>query len=224
MLVIKLIYDQNVTNWTTPIDLYCERMDASLWSEPINAITNAAFIIAAVFVWRLRSQPSRLFAILIALIGLGSFAFHTWANRLTAVMDVAAIGLYLIAFAYCIPGQWNKRSKLISISSILFLFACIAISSFTVSGMKASFAWLPSGLYLGAWLALLAYTSITQKVNPIAAHWLWIAVVIFPGSLLFRQLDVVWCDTTGGTHWLWHVLNAAVLWASARGLCQKGIR
>jgi len=199
-------------------------MDASFWSEPINAVTNAAFFVAALFVWRLRSQHSSIFAVLIALIGLGSFAFHTWANRLTAVMDVAAIGLYLIAFAYCIPHQWNKRSKLISIGSILFLFASIAISSFIVSGMKASFAWLPSGLYLGAWLALLVYAGATQKVNPIAGRWLWIAVAIFPESLLFRQLDVVWCDTAGGTHWLWHLLNAVVLWASAKGLCQKGER
>lgn len=154
-----------MTNRTSPIDLYFERMDASFWSEPINAATNAAFLVAALFVWRLRSQPSNIFAVLIALIGLGSFAFHTWANRLTAVMDVAVIALYLIAFAYCMPHQWNKRSKLISIGSILFLFACIAVSSFIASGMKASFAWFPSGLYLGAWLALFAFTAITQKIN-----------------------------------------------------------
>lgn len=213
-----------MTNWTSPIDLYCERMDASFWSEPINAATNAAFLVAALFVWRLHSQPSSMFAVLIALIGLGSFAFHTWANRLTAVMDVAAIALYLIAFAYCIPHQWNKRSKVISIGSILFLFACIAICSLMVSSMKASFALLPSGLYLGAWLALFAFTGITQKVNSTAARWLWIAVAIFPGSLLLRQLDIVWCDTAGGTHWLWHLLNAIVLWACARGICQKGTR
>jgi hypothetical protein len=34
-------------NWSTPIDLYCERTDASFWAEPANALTNAAFLIAA---------------------------------------------------------------------------------------------------------------------------------------------------------------------------------
>lgn len=210
-----------MTNWTQPIDIYCERMDVSFWAEPINASTNAAFFVAAFLIWRLQSKPANLFAALIALIGLGSFAFHTWANRLTAVMDVAAIGFYLIAFAYCIPRQWNRHSRLISSASILFLLACVALSSLIVSNMKAGFPWLPSGLYLGAWLALTAYAGITQTENPSAARWLWIAVVIFPSSLLFRQLDNVWCDATGGTHWLWHILNAIVLWASAKGLCQE---
>ena len=35
------------------IDLYCERLDSSFWAEPINALTNVAFIIAAWGVWRL---------------------------------------------------------------------------------------------------------------------------------------------------------------------------
>lgn len=212
-----------MTNWTQPIDMYCERMHAGFWAEPINAFTNTAFFIAAFLIWRLQSKPSNLFAVLIVLIGLGSFAFHTRANRLTAVMDVAAIGFYLIAFAYCIPRQWNRHSWIISSASTFFLVACIALTSLIVSNMKAGFPWLPSGLYLGAWLALTAYAGITQKENPSAARWLWIAVVIFPSSLLFRQLDNVWCDATGGTHWLWHILNAVVLLACTKGLCHNAL-
>ena len=34
-------------DWSTPIDLYCERTDASLWAEPANALTNTAFLVAA---------------------------------------------------------------------------------------------------------------------------------------------------------------------------------
>lgn len=210
-------------NWTQPIDIYCERMDVSFWAEPINALTNTAFFVTAFLIWRFQSKPANQFAVLIALIGLGSFAFHTWANRLTAVMDVAAIGFYLIAFAYCIPRQWNWHSRLMSGASILFLFGCITLSSLIVNNLKADFPWLPSGLYLGAWLALTAYAGITQKENPSAARWFWIAVVIFPSSLLFRQLDNVWCDATGGTHWLWHILNAVVLFACTRGLCHNAL-
>ena len=33
-------------DWSQPIDLYCERTDAAFWSEPANAISNAAFLIA----------------------------------------------------------------------------------------------------------------------------------------------------------------------------------
>ena len=31
------------------IDAYCERTDASYWSEPVNAVTNAAFLIGRLF-------------------------------------------------------------------------------------------------------------------------------------------------------------------------------
>ena len=34
------------TDWTAPIDAYCERVDASFWSEPVNALSNAAFLVA----------------------------------------------------------------------------------------------------------------------------------------------------------------------------------
>ena len=35
-------------SWFEPIRAYCERTDASFWSEPLNAISNGAFLIAAV--------------------------------------------------------------------------------------------------------------------------------------------------------------------------------
>lgn len=33
--------------WLTPIDIQCERTSAALWAEPVNVLTNAAFLIAA---------------------------------------------------------------------------------------------------------------------------------------------------------------------------------
>ena len=33
------------------IDIYCERLDNGLWAEPINAATNAAFILTAIIMW-----------------------------------------------------------------------------------------------------------------------------------------------------------------------------
>ncbi|NDC21523.1 MAG: hypothetical protein EBZ56_07875, partial [Burkholderiaceae bacterium] len=97
--------------WLNPVDIYCERLDASFWSEPINAITNLAFIIAGWLIWRMRSPRSGLMSILLILIGLGSFSFHTFANRLTGLLDVLAIALYLVSFAYLIPKQWSWGSR-----------------------------------------------------------------------------------------------------------------
>ena len=36
--------------WFEAVDGYCERVDAAFWSEPINAVTNAAFLIAAHYI------------------------------------------------------------------------------------------------------------------------------------------------------------------------------
>ena len=33
-------------DWTRPIDIYCERVSAAFWAEPLNALTNLAFIAA----------------------------------------------------------------------------------------------------------------------------------------------------------------------------------
>jgi hypothetical protein len=72
--------------------LYCERgLLPGLWAEPINALTNAAYLVAAAVLWRRlgkvhidarRRRVIGLLVGLIALVGIGSFAFHTLATRL----------------------------------------------------------------------------------------------------------------------------------------------
>ncbi|CAN0604740.1 unnamed protein product, partial [Ectocarpus sp. 12 AP-2014] len=58
------------------IDAYCERMDAGFWAEPVNALTNAAFLIAAYLLYRqLRGTDDRAALALtglVAAIGIGS--------------------------------------------------------------------------------------------------------------------------------------------------------
>ena len=207
--------------WLNPVDIYCERLDASFWSEPINAITNLAFIIAGWLIWRIRSPRSGLMAILLILIGLGSFSFHTFANRLTGLLDVLAIALYLVSFAYLIPKQWSWGSRWTQIGSVITLFILIVFCQLAINYMKSTLPWMPSGMYVGAWSALLLYAVLTQNSNPIAARYLWFAVLVFPFSLLSRQLDMPLCESGFSTHWLWHVLNGATLYLTSYGLCQR---
>jgi hypothetical protein len=208
-----------MSTWFNSVDIYCERLDTSFWAEPINAITNLSFIVAGLFIWRLRTPRSNLMAILMILIGLASFSFHTFANRLTGLLDVLAIALYLVAFAFLIPKQWSRNSLLIQLGSVLMLIVSIVLTQSLMSYLKPALPWLPSGMYLGAWLALIVYALITQCSNMPAARFLWLAVIVFPISLLSRQLDMPLCDLIGGSHWLWHLLNGLTLFLSAYGLC-----
>ncbi|MEY3815113.1 MAG: hypothetical protein RJA18_1579 [Pseudomonadota bacterium] len=203
-----------MSTWFNSVDIYCERLDPSFWAEPINAISNLSFIVAGFFIWRLRSTRSTLMATLMILIGLGSFSFHTFANRLTGLLDVLAIALYLVAFAFLIPKQWSRSSILIQMGSILLLIVSIVLAHLLISHLKPALPWIPPGIYLGAWLALL-YS------NTSAARFLWLAVIVFPFSLLSRQLDIPLCDSIGTTHWLWHLLNGLTLYWSSYGLCTK---
>ena len=176
--------------WLNPVDIYCERLDSSFWAEPINAISNLSFIVAGFFLWRLRSPHFTLMAVLVILIGLGSFSFHTVANHLTGLLDVLAIALYLVAFAFLIPKQWSRNSLLIHLGSVLMLIVSIVLAQLLISYLKPALPWLPSGMYLGAWLALIMFALVTQYSNTHAARFLWLAVIVFPASLLSRQLDL----------------------------------
>jgi hypothetical protein len=208
-----------MSTWFNSVDIYCERLDASFWAEPINAISNLSFIVAGLFLWRLRSPRSALMTILMILIGLGSFSFHTYANRLTGLLDILAIALYLVAFSYLIPKQWSRNSLLIQVGSLLLLIVSIVLAHLLMSHLKPALPWLPPGIYLGAWLALLIYALVTQHSNKPAARFLWLAGIVFPFSLLSRQLDMLLCDSLGPTHWLWHLLNSLTLYWSSYGLC-----
>jgi hypothetical protein len=210
-----------MNTWFNSVDIYCERLDASFLAEPINAISNLSFIAAGFFLWRLRSSRSKLMAILIILIGLGSFSFHTFANRLTGLLDVLAIALYLVAFAFMIPKQWSRNSILIQLGSVLLLILSIVLAQLLISHLKPALPWLPPGVYLGAWLALIIFTLVTQYSNPSAARFLWMAIIVFPFSLLSRQIDMPFCDSIGGSHWLWHLLNGLALFLSSYGLCLR---
>jgi hypothetical protein len=210
-----------MSTWFNSVDIYCERLDPSFWAEPINAISNLSFIVAGFFIWRLRSTRSTLMATLMILIGLGSFSFHTFANRLTGLLDVSAIALYLVAFAFLIPKQWSRSSILIQMGSILLLIVSIVLAHLLISHLKPALPWIPPGIYLGAWLALFIYALVTQYSNTLAARFLWLAVIVFPFSLLSRQLDIPLCDSIGTTHWLWHLLNGLTLYWSSYGLCTK---
>ena len=84
---------------------YCERGgDPSFWAEPLNAISNGAFIIAGLVAARqLKRSPRRDYALfewlmiaLILAIGTGSFLFHTYATVWAIPFDTIPISLFML--------------------------------------------------------------------------------------------------------------------------------
>ena len=65
--------------WFEAVVGYRERLDAAFCSEPINAVTNGAFLIAAIWAWRRPDLPvmGRVLTVILALIAVGFAASKT---------------------------------------------------------------------------------------------------------------------------------------------------
>jgi len=201
---------------TQSIDLYCERVDPSFWSEPVNAVTNLAFI--AVGLWMLRgpSFAGRVLGVIEVLVGLGSLAFHTFATPWAAALDVGFIGVFILAFAYVAPRSlWGFARPLSALAAAVVLLLVWQMNALA-QDLRESMGSFPPGFYVGAWMSLLVYGLITWlKARYLASRWMLTAAMIFPLSLSARELDGPLCTLFPlGTHWLWHLLNSVVL-----GLC-----
>src|SRR5579871_1798712 len=85
---------------------YCERTGSGLFDEPVNAVTNAAFFIAAWGAWSLARRRNVLSAelwLLIALsvaVGVGSTLWHTFATPWARPLDVIPILLFQLGFIW----------------------------------------------------------------------------------------------------------------------------
>ncbi len=68
-------------------------------------------------------------------------------------------------------------------------------------------------MYLPTYGALVVMTALLWFKNHPAGRGFLAALVVWTGSLFFRTVDMESCHTFAiGTHFLWHTLNAWVLW------------
>jgi len=72
----------NWAGWLAPVDGYCERVGPHYWAEPVNAVTNLAFLVAAAVLWpRVRGRATgQVMVAGLALIALGAAAFWLTAD------------------------------------------------------------------------------------------------------------------------------------------------
>jgi hypothetical protein len=209
------------------IDLYCERTDPGFWSEPANAITNAAFLLAAVLVWRgavdaqPRGRDARLLAALIGLIGAGSFLFHTLATVWAAWLDQGAIALYIYVFLWLFLARvaglrwWGALGGL-----GVFAVASRALTAqFPPGSFNGSYAYLPALLALGL------LTAYAWRRGHAGAARLAAAAGVFVLAIALRTVDQLLCAAWPlGTHFAWHCLIALVAYLTATALRQSAQR
>lgn len=199
-------------DWTAPIDIYCERLSPGFWAEPANALSNLAFIVAAAtaLAAQRRKGPDLYVTALIFLvfaIGIGSFLFHTFANRWSSLADVLPITLFIYAYlALALRRFVGLKWPVTIVALAIFLGLTVVIEDMLRPLLSGSAAYAPALLAMVGIGALLA-----QRRHP-ASLYVLAAGGIFLVSLTLRTLDQPLCPAWPvGTHLFWHLLNGATL-------------
>lgn len=231
-------------SWGEQVFRYCERaQDTAFWAEPFNAASNAGFlIVAALGAVRLARQnrevtsPERpavlgptLLIALVGAVGIGSFLFHTTATRWARLADVLPIGLFMVAYlVYAARVFLGWRWGWVAVALVLFLgfsglAAAITCPTRLVGVTQYAREPCLNGTmsYAPALATLLLVGGLLSQNHP-AGRQLLIAAGLFLVAMLLRWVDMKTCAWTvmlgrpRGTHALWHLLNAAMLWVLLR--------
>lgn len=226
------------------IYLYCERgQDPSFWAEPLNALSNAAFIVAALVATRdyLAVAPERrspAAALLIALtfvIGIGSFLFHTFATRWASLADQIPIALFMLAyFAFLIRRILGLGWIYVALALVAFYatlryagtIQCDYATLLPITSRSGARCLNGTVGYLPAFFALVGSSIVVARYP--AGRSIALASGVFLVSMTFRTLDIEICELSrlgghlSGSHFVWHVLNGLTLYILLRAAIRHG--
>ena len=214
---------------------YCERgLDPAFWAEPLNAASNVAYLaVAAAMLVRMRRLPATvagqrwwliLMIGLVALVGAGSFLFHTLATRWALAADVLPIFLFMLVYmAFALRVLLGFGLAVTAGIIGAFMTVTIAASSLACPAMLTGLAvgapepCLKGSVgYVPALLALVVTSHLLWRRHPAGRHLL-AAAAVFLVAVVLRWLDRDLCAATRlfgavrGTHALWHLLTAVAL-------------
>ncbi|GHB21624.1 membrane protein [Pseudovibrio japonicus] len=212
-------------DWNQQLNQYCERTSAAFWSEPLNAVSNIAFIIAALIalqIWKnarsnakntdstqtiSQDNAALLLILLVVIIGIGSFLFHTFATYWALLADSIPIAAFMLAYFYLATRRYLGANILISLIVTVIFYAALEYLPPLFQGLMGSTAG-----YFPALLAILLFAALTRWKHKPTSNALFLGGLVFAVSMIFRMLDQPLCPILPtGTHYLWHILNAALL-------------
>lgn len=213
---------------TRAMDIYCERTSLDFWAEPLNAWTNGAFLLAAALIlprlWAIEGRreakrlvaPTRVLLVELVAIALGSFAFHTYATPLAGMADVGSIAAFIFTFLAVYLGRVLKLRPVTVVGICLAVFA----ASIGLPGLTR-FTPIPGfvATYFPPTLAAVAMGLVAMRRGIAGGPYLIAGAGLFVVSMIVAALDEPLCPQFPyGTHFIWHMLNAVVLYLMLLGL------
>ncbi len=208
-------------NWHDHVDIYCERLSADFWAEPINAITNIFFILAGILALRLwknsaaRSWDMLVMALLMFVVGIGSFIFHTVATRWASLADVLPIAIF-INFSFGVFLYRTANAGLMASMLGVFFFALFSVA---MQKMVPPEFLNRSGQYMAAVTLLFGISLYSYAARIPSVRYFAVALVTFIVSLTVRSFDMQICSAFPyGIHFMWHILNSVVMYMVFKGI------
>lgn len=228
------------------IFIYCERgQDPAFWAEPMNALTNGAFILAAAFATReywaapaeRRHISTALLIVLTYAIGVGSFLFHTYATRWAALADTIPIAIFMLAYFGFVLRRFLGLHWLVAVAGVAVFYAtlwyagtieCRYDTLLPITSRTGARCFNGTLGYTPAFFALVGAAILLAILRHPVWRLIGLASAVFLASMTFRTLDLELCnrirlgDLVVGTHFLWHVLNALTLYLLLRAAIRYG--
>jgi hypothetical protein len=204
------------------MSLYCERDLPGWFAEPLNTVTGLAYLVSAWQAWRQLERARwreqwdlHLLAGLIAFVGVASMLWHASGSAWLHWFDAAAVAAFVIAY-------WQVFLVRVSGMGWIGLAGAWVL---TGAWLALFYLALPE-LFLGSTLVyapllglLLVAVAMSARINRRLARDLLLASVLFVLAMVVRAADQLLCEwVIVGTHWLWHLLIAGLLFVLVDGM------
>ncbi|MEQ1849055.1 MAG: ceramidase domain-containing protein [Candidatus Peribacteraceae bacterium] len=197
-----------MSNSILSLRAYCEPMLSS-GMEPLNAISNLGFILVALYIIR-RHRTIELLpvGVLTLLLGLGSFAWHTFRSIPTYYADTAPLAFLLLLVTYLIFKRYHAYAPIVGFLVIGIIYSILEYH-FVLADPGCS------EIYFSIILTLLGLVVLQWIAKKQRTTQLFTVFILFSVGYGIRQLDQVLCNSpifSYGTHWIWHLICAGAIY------------
>jgi uncharacterized membrane protein len=202
------------------LSMYCERAgDAHWFAEPLNFISNIAYIIASVAAYRhyrayTQKNPPKhdvlALILLLGIVGIGSGLWHSLALPWTMYGDIIPIMLFvLMYFGVFLTRELKFHAKGLILFYIGFIVTHLSNKQIFAEQIQQG----STLMYLPPLLAITAMMYERYNHNKQDMKRAFTAVAYLVAAMFFRSSDLIVCDHASiGTHFLWHICTAIALY------------
>ena len=186
--------------WATcyPNNCFCESLHAGAIFQPVNMFSSLAFVVAGIFIaFRYKNSWGYIYALLLAIIGIGSAYYHARLGFIGQTIDVA--GMYLLV-TFVLFAVFERTRK-------YFLAYFLAGNAVLISILIS----VPT-LRRYVFAVLVLVLVVTFWKQNLLNKYFWASLLIMVIATAIWTLDImsIWCwpDSYLQGHAIWHVLGA----------------